>query len=328
EVPPPLPPEPECDLDEDCPGVDDLCAPVRCIDVARYDGELPEVPEGVVLPPRICLAVDVVDCDDNDPCTADACEPTTGLCSYGPSTLDLDGDGHRAPLPGTVAGAPDACGDDCNDASAAAFPGNPEVCDGIDNDCNGVVDDGADYVPLQDEATRITSAAIVPAGPGGVAFDGETYMSIYTGTSGGFDMYQTRIDGSGQPIAPNEEKFTFQNADSAGGPIVWIGDRYGVAWQDRRDSDYEVYFTLLRGDGAKVIPDTRLSFANGFSVNVSLAWTGSEFVVVWQDERDGTFKIYAQRVDVDGSPIGGNVQLTPAGPLDDEAPVAAAGQGS
>ncbi len=33
-------------------------------------------------------------------------------------------------------------GTDCNDAEASAFPGGVEVCDGIDNDCNTVVDDG------------------------------------------------------------------------------------------------------------------------------------------------------------------------------------------
>jgi hypothetical protein len=327
-VPPPLPPQPECDFDEDCPDHDNLCTPVRCIDTERFDGVLPDPPPGVLLPPRICLVVDPIDCDDNDPCTLDSCDRTTGLCSYGPSTLDLDGDGHRAPLPGTIPGTPEACGDDCNDASAAAFPGNPEICDGIDNDCNGIVDDGAEYIPLQEDPTRISSGAIVPAGPGGIAFDGETYMSIYTGTSGGFDMYQTRIDASGTPIAPHEQKFTFQNADSSGGPIVWIGDRYGVAWQDRRDGDYEAYFTLLAPDGSKVIPDTRLSFAFGFSVNVSLAWTGNEFIVAWQDERDGTFKIYAQRLDVAGNLLGGNVALTPPGPLDDEAPVIAASNAS
>jgi hypothetical protein len=32
---------------------------------------------------------------------------------------------------------------DCNDAEANSFPGNQEVCDGLDNDCNGVVDDNA-----------------------------------------------------------------------------------------------------------------------------------------------------------------------------------------
>lgn len=33
---------------------------------------------------------------------------------------------------------------DCDDNNADAFEGNPEVCDGIDNDCNGLVDDGFD----------------------------------------------------------------------------------------------------------------------------------------------------------------------------------------
>jgi hypothetical protein len=34
--------------------------------------------------------------------------------------------------------------DDCDDNNADAFLGNPEICDGIDNDCNGLVDDGFD----------------------------------------------------------------------------------------------------------------------------------------------------------------------------------------
>jgi subtilisin-like proprotein convertase family protein len=34
------------------------------------------------------------------------------------------------------------CDGDCDDSSAAALPGGVEVCDGLDNDCNGLVDDG------------------------------------------------------------------------------------------------------------------------------------------------------------------------------------------
>ena len=49
----------------------------------------------------------------------------------------------------TVAGMADEDGDsvtlcagDCDDLVAASFPGNTEICDGIDNDCDAVVDNG------------------------------------------------------------------------------------------------------------------------------------------------------------------------------------------
>jgi hypothetical protein len=325
EVPPPLPPQPECLIDEDCPNHDDLCSPVRCVDPADYQGLLPELPLGVPLPPLVCVVLEEAVCDDNDPCTEDTCDGDTGLCSYGPSTLDLDGDGHNAPLLGTTPGEPGSCGDDCNDASDKAFPGNDEICDGVDNDCNGIVDDGATFVP-DTPAVQVSSDGIAPAGPGGLAFNGDSYLSVYWGTSSGFDMYETQLLPDGTKIDPIEEKFTFQNADSAGGPMVWIGDRYGVAWQDRRDGNYEIYFTLLNESGAKAIADTRLSFAPDFSVNPTLAWNGLEFVVAWQDSRSGAFTIYGQRIDVDGVPIGSNVEMSLPMGLEDEAPQLAAGK--
>ncbi len=324
EVPPPLPPKPECELDADCPGADDLCAPVRCIDPENFDGELPELPPGAVLPPRVCLVVDPVDCDDNDPCTNDSCVAETGLCSYSDATLDLDGDGFRAPRDGFLPGAPDSCGDDCNDASALAFPGNPEICDGVDNDCNGIVDDGSIFEPLNPNPLRLSSDMLAPAGANGLAFDGDTYLSLFAGGNGETNMFLSRITQQGQLSSPNEEPFTFQNADAFGGEILWIGDRYGVLWQERRDGDYEVYFTLLNKAAEKAIPDTRLTNAPGFSINGTLAWTGNEFIGAWQDERNGSFDVYAQRISVDGVPIGANVRLTDA-PFDDEAPSLAVG---
>jgi len=322
-LPPPLPPEPECDVDADCPGYDNLCGLVICVDTEHYDGGLPTLPAGAVMPPRACVPLEPVDCDDQDTCTIDSCVPETGECEHGPATLDSDGDGHRAPLPGMVAGAPGSCGDDCDDSSPLAYPGNEELCDGVDNDCNGVVDDDAKFTPLTEDPLQI-SGNIAPAEPGGLAFNGDTYMSIYSGTASGFDMYATRLDPEGNKLSPIEEKIGLQNADSYGGPIVWTGDRYGVAWQDRRDGDYEIYFTLLDPEGVKIIADTRLTNSWGFSVNVDLAWNGSEFVVLWQDDRTGVFEVMAQRVSVDGLPLGGNTTLSPPG-LNNEAPAIASG---
>ena len=65
----------------------------------------------------------------------------TGAATDSGDAPDLDGDGSPA-------------GEDCDDDNAAVFPGNPEICDGIDNDCNAQVDeddpglvDGVVYYP-------------------------------------------------------------------------------------------------------------------------------------------------------------------------------------
>ncbi|MBN2800878.1 MAG: hypothetical protein JXX28_17205 [Deltaproteobacteria bacterium] len=58
---------------------------------------------------------------------------------------DLDGDGHAGEVLTVIAcEAPEgslATADDCDDLDASAFPGGEEVCDGVDNDCDGAVDD-------------------------------------------------------------------------------------------------------------------------------------------------------------------------------------------
>lgn len=68
----------------------------------------------------------------DDPCKVHIyCHKPTATCQY--SILDRDGDGHP----------PVSCGGrDCNDTDPYVHPGEPELCDGKDNDCNGVVDDG------------------------------------------------------------------------------------------------------------------------------------------------------------------------------------------
>lgn len=55
-----------------------------------------------------------------------ACLPDTSL------SLDADQDGY----PVTAEGA-----GDCDDANSTVFPGAPELCDGIDNSCNGQIDE-------------------------------------------------------------------------------------------------------------------------------------------------------------------------------------------
>jgi MYXO-CTERM domain-containing protein len=110
------------------------------------------------------------DCEPADaainPGAVEICNGVDENCSGGeedapgaaPWYPDLDGDtfGDDAGVIVDCTPVPDyvADGGDCDDDDANSFPGGVEVCDGIDNDCSGIPDDGypeVDWWPDLDE---------------------------------------------------------------------------------------------------------------------------------------------------------------------------------
>jgi len=131
------------------------------------------------LPPKLC--------DDHNECTTDSCDPISAACSFTPVTLDLDGDGHNSPRPGFALARPARGGDDCDDRSAAAHPGGVEVCDGVDNDCNGQIDDGAAYGGVS-QPVLVSSNMFDRATRGGLAFDGKKLRRDLFGHQEGVEL--------------------------------------------------------------------------------------------------------------------------------------------
>jgi putative metal-binding protein/VCBS repeat protein len=61
--------------------------------------------------------------------------------NHGPYPVCHDGDGDGFGLPGSSV-CSGGSSPDCDDASSAVFPGHAEACDALDNDCDGMTDEG------------------------------------------------------------------------------------------------------------------------------------------------------------------------------------------
>src|SRR5262249_40031910 len=156
----------------------------------------------------------------------------------------------------------DSCGDDCDDTNPAAHPGGTEVCDGVDNDCDGIVDNGASLVSVGDAV--LVSDKNTQASPGSIAYGGgrRGYMAAFSGGMGNNAPYSRAMLERPEQHDTRAKSLAVP-ADGYGGPLVWTGDRYGIAWSDRREArggviNYEVYFNIVNPDGTKRIADVRL----------------------------------------------------------------------
>jgi hypothetical protein len=150
-----------CDLaDNDCDGaVDDGAEAVPWFRDGDGDGWGAGTDYELSCTPLSGYATQYGDCDDtrNDvnPDEAEVCDLIDNDCDsetdegVEPSAWFGDGDGDGY---GTGADYLIACADpggysaestDCNDANASVYPGAAEVCDDLDNDCDGSIDDSA-----------------------------------------------------------------------------------------------------------------------------------------------------------------------------------------
>jgi hypothetical protein len=146
-----------------------------------------------------CYPPAVTPCGTTATCIVTTCNESTQTCTQTViGTTDADGDGHYD----------QACGgDDCNDHDPTIYTGHPELCDGKDNDCNGLVDDYA-VVARGAEYTSV----VAPAAGDDIGFSGSSqattaafgtgFVSAWLASQNGSTFYAQTMTTAGDAGTP------------------------------------------------------------------------------------------------------------------------------
>ncbi|MBW2263916.1 MAG: hypothetical protein JRG91_18300 [Deltaproteobacteria bacterium] len=276
-------------------------------DIIR-DGPCPDAPD----------CDDHDDCNDGDPCTMDTCDMECGACVYthvDGAAVSLDEDLPLAGIevtthsPTRIVWTGSEYGVVWGYAPGSSA-GNGEIF------FTTVSEDGVDVVK---PAVRLTNNDENDRNPR-LAWTGSQWgvaWSYQDSTTEEIHFVRVNPDSltHGAPAPLVDSLNTLGTVD-----LVWSGDRFGLAWNAYTGVHHAIFFQIVDADGAPVGTPAEVSAHENHNGFPSLAWSGTEFGLAWQDERDDLdpmsspqiTDIYFRRVDTDGVVAGASVRITNA----------------
>jgi len=138
-----------------------------------------------------------------------------------------------------------------------------------------------------------------------LAFDGTNFLVAWEDNRGAdYSIYASRVDINGEVLDPGGILVSSATGNQ-NNPAVAANNGGGfVAWADGRGANVDLYGSRVTADG--VVTDDpatgiAISTATGDQTMPAAAFDGTNYFVVWDDQRDGTYNVYGARVSTGGS---------------------------
>jgi hypothetical protein len=134
-----------------------------------------------------------------------------------------------------------------------------------------------------------------------VEFGDSLYLVAWGDLRTGFDIYGTRVTPAGEVLDPAGITICRYEQIQLYPDISWTGDHWLVVWHDWRNHEYDIYGTRVTEAGVVLDPNSfPICTGNRNEYHPAVATADSTSLVVWDDTRHGSSRIYGTRVNRDG----------------------------
>jgi len=158
--------------------------------------------------------------------------------------------------------------------------------------------------------TTLSTDAYLTPGPSVAASEDGVYVVWVSSRDGNEEIYFKRSTSRGTTWGP-DARVTFDTHTSSDPSIAVSGTCVHAVWSDDRTGDgSEVYYRQSMDGGESWGAETRLTTSPDWSTRPSVAASGSNVHVVWQDARTGDFDIIYRRSTDGGAVWGPDFTLT------------------
>ena len=234
---------------------------------------------------------------------------TANFCQLITFYIDADGDGYGNPNNSKMACTKPSgyvkSNTDCNDSKLSINPGASEVCDGLDNDCDGQIDDetvckifsiiwqdnssgnNEIYLKLSEdegetwETKQLTDNASSSESPSLAVFGSSIYTVFTDNQYGNHEIFSKSTNDGNTWIT---KRLTYNAGDSLNPSIKVDGLNIYVVWQDDTPGNNDIYFTKSINEGDNWLAIKRLTSNIGSSESPSIAIDGQNIYVLWEDD--------------------------------------------
>lgn len=141
---------------------------------------------------------------------------------------------------------------------------------------------------------RLTNVPLFSGYPSLAVSGNIVHLTWYDERDGNYEIYYKRSTDGGLTWE-TDTRLTNNPGYSWSSSIVTSGDLVHLVWFNNLSGNEEIFYKRSIDGGSTWEEEIRLSNNPAYSDNTSVAVSGNEVHVVWQDNRDGNYEIYYRR---------------------------------